>query len=45
MLWRWEREGLAEIAIDVHMHVLFYIYIEIMNLEYESKIFQWCKFR
>lgn len=35
-----EREQLAEITVCVHMHMVFYIYIEILSLEYESKIFQ-----
>lgn len=39
-----EREQLAEITVGVHMH-MFYIYIKILSLEYESKIFQWCQFR
>lgn len=35
-----EREWLAEITVGVHMHMVFYIYIKIPFLEYESKIFQ-----
>lgn len=35
-----EREWLAEITVGVHMHMVFHIYINILSLEYESKMFQ-----